>query len=92
MRDTPSKPPAEPLPELPSPARVRKPGWGRKLPKRYTAATSPGGMSLRLPLEIESVNNAVKLSLNGLLDCGTNSEFIDSEYVVEVGLPVRKLS
>jgi hypothetical protein len=43
-------------------------------------------------LEIESVDNAVKLSLDGLVDCGVTSDFIDSEYVKVSGIPVRQLS
>jgi predicted aspartyl protease len=34
----------------------------------------------------------VKLSLNGLVDCGATSEFIDTEYAAEHKIPVRRLS
>ncbi|KAF7358796.1 Reverse transcriptase-RNase H-integrase [Mycena sanguinolenta] len=78
--------------QLPRPSSVWKPSWERRLPKHYIAAASPGGNSLRLPLELESVDNAIKVSLNGLLDCGATSEFIDSSYVLESGIPVRWLS
>ena len=88
-KDTPLDPPVRPEPR-PSPSR--RPGWERKLPKRYTVAASPGGNSLRLPLELEAVDNALKVSLNGLLDCGATSEFIDSSFVLESGIPVRRLS
>jgi hypothetical protein len=82
-------------PELPKPPvilRVRRPGWERKLPKRYTVAATPGSNSLHLPVEIESVDNAVKLSLKGLVDCGATSEFIDKEYAISTRIPLRKLS
>jgi hypothetical protein len=42
-------------------------------------------------LEIESTDNAVKLSLDGLVDCGPTSDFIDSEYIKASGIPVRRL-
>ncbi|CAK5268475.1 unnamed protein product, partial [Mycena citricolor] len=48
--------------------------------------------SLHLPLEIESTDNAVKLSLKGLVDCGATSDFIDLAYVLENHLPVRRLT
>ena len=80
---------AEPPPETPG---RRKPRWERRLPKRYTVAATPGANSLHLPLEIRSTESALKLSVDGLVDCGATSEFIDSEYVSEVGLPVRRLA
>jgi hypothetical protein len=43
-------------------------------------------------LEIELTDNAVKLSLDGLVNCGATSDFIDSEYVKASGIPVRWLS
>jgi hypothetical protein len=42
-------------------------------------------------LEIEPTDNAVKLSLDGLVDCGATSDFIDSEYVKASGIPVCRL-
>ncbi|CAK5267875.1 unnamed protein product [Mycena citricolor] len=72
--------------------RVRKEKWERKLPSCYVAATSPGANSLHLPLEIESTDNAVKLSLKGLVDCGATSNFIDSDYPLENHLPIRRLT
>jgi hypothetical protein len=82
--------PATPV-VTPSSKHSRK-GWERKLPLRYTAATTPGTNSLHLPLEIESTDNAMKLSLDGLVDCGATSDFIDSAYVASQGIPVRHLS
>jgi hypothetical protein len=55
------------------------------------AATSSAN-SLHLLLEIELTDNAVKLSLDGLVDCGATSDFIDSEYIKVTGIPVRLLS
>ncbi|KAJ7203998.1 hypothetical protein B0H12DRAFT_978639, partial [Mycena haematopus] len=83
-------PPVAPVPR--TTPRTRKPAWERFLPKRYTVAASPGANSLHLPLEIESTDSAVKLSLDGLVDCGATSEFIDSEYVAAQQFPVRRLS
>ena len=100
-RDAP-KPPAPPseTPKAPkiaetpprSPAEPRRPKWERRLPKRYTVAATPGVNSLHLPLEIESTESALKFSVDGLVDCGATSEFIDSEYASAVGLPLRRLA
>ena len=76
---------------MPPSKRTRK-GWERKLPARYTIAAAPGANSLHLPLEIESTDNAMKLSLSGLIDCGATSDFIDSTYVASEGIPIRRLS
>ena len=46
---------------------------------------------LHLPLEIESTESALKLSVDRLVDCGATSEFIDSEYASAIGLPLRRL-
>ena len=82
---------AKPDPEQPCPGH-RRPRWERKLPKRYTVAATPDATSLHLPLEIQSTESALKLSVEGLLDCGATGEFIDTEYVAETGLPVRRLA
>ena len=79
----------EPDPQVsPTPPRVRKAGWERKLPKQYTVAVTPGANSLHLPLEIESTDNAIKLAINGLVDCGATLDFVDSEYAAANRLPV----
>jgi len=79
-------------PTAPAPPRVRKAAWERKLPARYTVAATPGPNSLHLPLEIESTNNTLKLSLEALVDCGVTSNFINSEYVLANRIPVPSLS
>ena len=88
--------PVTPVPDPPAfddPLRLRrKAAWERKLPKRYTIAADAGANSLHLPLEIESTDDAVRLSVSGLLDCGATSEFIDSEYVAENKIPIHRLS
>ena len=87
-----SKPVAPVTPVTPVPRTPRKAAWERKLPKRYTIAANPGTNSLHLPLEIESTDNAAKLTVDGLVDCGATSDFIDSEYVAANDIPVRQLS
>ncbi|KAJ7791494.1 hypothetical protein B0H13DRAFT_2394254 [Mycena leptocephala] len=82
--DAPPNPDDQPVALAPPPARPvtrlpRKSAWERKLPKRYTVAATSGANSLDLPLEIELTDNAVKLSLNGLINCGATSDFIDSD-------------
>jgi hypothetical protein len=92
----PTPPPAEPV-TRPQPAGLavhppHKSAWEHKLPKCYTVAVTSGANSLHLPLEIESADNAVKLSLDGLVDCRATSDFIDSKYVKATGIPVHRLS
>ena len=55
-------------------------------------ATTPSANSLHLPLEIESTDNAVKLSVQGLVDCGATSEFIDRDYALSNNIPTRRLT
>jgi hypothetical protein len=55
-------------------------------------ATTTSSNSLHLLLENESTNNAIWLSLKGLINCGATSDFIDSVYVTANGIPVRRLS
>ena len=104
--DAPPNPDDQPVASAPPPARPvthpppaglatrppRKSAWERKLPKRYTVAATSGANSLHLPLETESTDNAVKLSLDGLVDCGATSNFIDFEYIKVSGILVRQLS
>ena len=72
----PVSPPVKPATHLPC-----KAAWEHKLLKCYTVAATPGANFLHLLLEIESTDNAVKLLLNGLIDCGATSNFIDLEYI-----------
>ena len=74
MIDVPSTVETPQPPEL----RPRKPRWERKLPKCYTVAATSGSNSLFLPLEIQSTENAVQLSMTGLVDCGATSDFINA--------------
>jgi len=86
--------PADPAgpPTVPAPPRVRKAAWERKLPARYTVVATPGPNSLHLPLEIKSTDNALKLALKGLVDCGATSDFVDSDYASANRIPVRRLA
>ena len=89
----PVDPPAIPVSPLVKPmTRLPcKAAWERKLLKCYTVAATPGANLLHRPLEIESTNNAVKLSLNRLINCGMTSSFIDLEYVAMNKILVRQL-
>src|SRR5262249_33110442 len=88
----PPKTPKSPAVSRPPGTKDQRPRWERKLPRHYTIAATPGVNSLHLPLELRSTENAVKLSVDGLVDCGATSDFIDSEYVAAVGLPLRRLT
>src|SRR6185312_14084508 len=70
----------------------RREAWERRLPPWYTIAVAPGPNSLLVHLDIESVQTAVRVSTNGLIDCGATSDFIDAQFVRKNQIPVRKLS
>jgi hypothetical protein len=100
MLDTPPGPsdtstPTPPISEVRCETRPYLPHrerWECKLPKSYMVAATPGVNSLHLALEIESTDDGVMLSVDGLVDCDATSDFIDSEYTAANRIPVRWLS
>ena len=63
------------IPEIP---RVRKLKWQKTLPKTLTIASAEGiSTSLKLKVEIETMDTAERKSITTLLDSGSTGECID---------------
>ena len=61
--------------------KIRKPKLERALPKQYVIATMEQSVtSLKLKVEIETIDTSEQNSITCLLDSGATSEFIDQDY------------
>ena len=85
------KPPT--IPETPSrPAkRPRRPTSEKRLPHRYTIATTPSENSLVVDIELESTESGVKRCTSALIDSGATGMFINTDYVRENNIPTCAL-
>ena len=54
--------------------------WEKALPNRLTATMGESSTSLRLKIEIKTMDTAEKKFVTALLDSGATSEFIDWDY------------
>ena len=52
-----------------------------RLPPNYKIATTPSSKSLRIKVQIQTTDTAEIHGVEGLVDCGADGEFIDSDYV-----------
>jgi hypothetical protein len=71
---------------------IHCPKWEWQLPRQYVIDSIEGRNSLHIPLDLESVETAVRMSVKALVDCGATGDFINSEYIISRNLPVRCLS
>ncbi|KDR64955.1 hypothetical protein GALMADRAFT_82489, partial [Galerina marginata CBS 339.88] len=53
---------------------------------------SPGPTSLILPIRLKTTDTMAEAGTNALGDTGATGDFIDEDYVKELGLPTRNLS
>ena len=61
--------------------KIRKPKWEKALPKQYVIATAEQSLtSLKLKVEIETMDTSEQNSVTCLVDSGATSEFIDRDY------------
>jgi len=70
--------------------RLRK--WEYKLPKVYKIAASPSSKSLRIPVQIQTMDTGETHGLEGLVDCGADGEFLSTEFVKRNNIQTRKLT
>jgi len=70
--------------------RLRK--WEYKLPKVYKIAALPSSNSLRIPIQVQTMDMGETHGVNGLVDCGADGEFLDAEFVKWNNIPTRKLT
>jgi hypothetical protein len=72
--------------------RVHHPKWEQRLPQQYVIDSVEDRNSLHIPLDLESVETAARMSVKALVDCGATGDFINSEYVISHNPPVWHLS
>ena len=73
------------------PTRRRRPRWEKRLPSRYVVASTPGGKSFVLSVEIQTTDTGKHVQIVALLDCGATGLFISADLVREKGFTTRKL-
>ena len=83
-QDTPKIPK---IPKCPKP-----PKWENKLPRSYKiAVASPGSKSLKIPVQVQTTDTGEIHGVEGLVDCGADGEFLDSEFIKRNKIPTRQL-
>ena len=55
--------------------------WEMRLPSNYQITTMPSSKSLRIKVQLQTTDTAEIHGVEGLVDCGADGEFIDSDYV-----------
>jgi hypothetical protein len=91
MRTVTEAPVPEPGTRTGSLWRIHRPKWEQRLPQRYVIDSVEGRNSLHIPLDLESVETTVRMSVKALVNCGATRDFIDSEYVISRNLSVQHL-
>src|SRR5271168_4026969 len=77
------------FPQYPAP----RPKWERPLASKFViAAMEESSTSLKLKVELETMDTAEVKSVNVLVDCGATGEFINRHYAKSCGLRLLKLS
>ena len=72
--------------------KVRKLKWEKTLPKKYHIATAEQSLySLKLKVEIETIDTSEWKSVTCLVDSGATSEFIDWDYAKSCRFNLVKL-
>ena len=81
-----------PVPASVSVPKVRKSKWEKALPKKYHIATTEQSLhSLKLKVEIETIDTSEWRSVTCLVDSGATSEFIDRDYAKSCRFNLVKL-
>ena len=70
----------------------RRPKWEKRLPQRYIVAMTPGLKSLKLPILMQTTDTGTVLSTKGLLNCGVTDLFVNSDFIQQNNLTMKKLS
>ena len=63
-----------------------------RLPPHYQIATTPSSKSLRIKVQIQTTDTVEIHGVEGLVDCGADGEFIDSDYVRTNRIATRTLT
>ena len=60
--------------------RIQKPKWEKALPEKYTISATGESNSLKLKVELKTMDTLERKSVNSLVDSGATGEFIDHDY------------
>ena len=76
------------------PLRIFRPRWERRLPPKLTIASSDGGdsRSLKVEVTVETTDTGKAYVELSLVDSGASGEFIDRDYVHRNKFTTRSLS
>ena len=72
--------------------RVQKPKWEKALPEKYTISAIGESNSLKLKVELETMDTSERKSVNSLVDSGATGEFINHDYVKSCWFNLLKLT
>src|SRR5215475_9521956 len=65
--------------------------WERRLPKEYKVATT-GSQSLRVHVQLQTMDTAEVHGAEGLVDCGADGQFLDVDFVEQNKITTHKLT
>ena len=81
-----------PIPTPVTALKIWKSKWEKALPKKYFIATAEQSLtSLKLKVEIETIDTLESKSITCLVDSGVTSEFIDRDYAKSCHFNLVKL-
>ena len=73
-------------------SKIQKPKWEKVLPKQYFITTVEQSLnSLKLKVEIETMDTSEQKSVTCLVDSGATGEFIDQDYAKSCHFNLIKL-
>ena len=84
-------PPSVPV-SAPLTLKVQKPKWEKALPESYTILAIGESSSLKLKVELETMDTSKRKSINSLVDSGATGEFIDRDYAKSCWFNLQKLT
>ena len=91
-QDVQNPPPTE-TPTMTPRLHSRRPKWEKSLPKKYVvSATDDGRSSLKLKVEIETLDTAETKSVSALVDSGATGDIIDRHFAKSCRFNLVKLA
>ena len=86
-------PPPTETPTMTPRLHSRRPKWEKSLPKKYVvSATDDGRSSLKLKVEIETLDTAETKSVSALVDSGATGDIIDRHFAKSCRFNLVKLA
>ena len=72
--------------------KVQKPKWEKALPESYTISAIGESSSLKLKVELKTMDTSKRKSVNSLVDSGATGEFINRDYAKSCRFNLQKLT